>query len=490
MAYKTYIVDGRQFRTEQDYKDAMYDKELIEKLRAGTADFDASQLKWFLERVQKGEFHFRTLLGQDFEDEISERIQKLEKEKAKPKTPGKGEQSPPGTGAAQKKRTESSQGQGASVSKTERSSARANARTSGAARPSTGNTGKNADASRAARPSSGKNAGVSLAAVRPLPGEKLPEQNPGLAADAKKTGTGRSFSGYTKQQEEAIREAVRRELEKREKRRKFFLLLSGILAAAFLGIFGFYAYQERRTAAQNERLGEMIGTPSGNKDRPSGPENQGGMDPSVTLEGEREAPEVLEEYKTIYNQHKKLIGWLKFDDIDIGGKYGFPVMQTGDNEFFLSHDIEMKEDQNGTIFMDTNCDVLEPSDNFILYGHHMKSGAMFGNLDHYAREEYWKKYPYLEFDTIYEKGTYQVMYVFRSHVYSEEEIAFKYYQFIDAISEQEFDSYMEEMAEMSLYDTGVTASFGDQLLTLSTCDYQEADGRFVVVAKKIPGREE
>ena len=44
---------------------------------------------------------------------------------------------------------------------------------------------------------------------------------------------------------------------------------------------------------------------------------------------------------------------------------------------------------------------------------------------------------------------------------------------------------MNEMAEMSLYDTGVTAEYGDQLLTLSTCDYQEKNGRFVVVARKI-----
>ena len=44
---------------------------------------------------------------------------------------------------------------------------------------------------------------------------------------------------------------------------------------------------------------------------------------------------------------------------------------------------------------------------------------------------------------------------------------------------------MQEMAAMSFYDTGVTAEYGDQLLTLSTCDYQEKDGRFVVVAKKI-----
>ena len=69
--------------------------------------------------------------------------------------------------------------------------------------------------------------------------------------------------------------------------------------------------------------------------------------------------------------------------------------------------------------------------------------------------------------------------------YKEDEIAFKYYQFIDAASEQEFDSDMRSMQEMALYDTGVTAQYGDRLLTLSTCDYEESDGRFVVVAKRM-----
>ena len=81
------------------------------------------------------------------------------------------------------------------------------------------------------------------------------------------------------------------------------------------------------------------------------------------------------------------------------------------------------------------------------------------------------------------------MYVFRSRVYSEQEVVFKYYQFIDAVSELEFDSNMREMAKDSLYDTDVTASYGDRLLTLSTCDYQEAEGRFVVVAKKVKARQ-
>lgn len=77
------------------------------------------------------------------------------------------------------------------------------------------------------------------------------------------------------------------------------------------------------------------------------------------------------------------------------------------------------------------------------------------------------------------------MYVFRSKIYTADEIVFKYYQFIDANSAEEFDSNMRQMSEMSLYDTGVTASYGDRLLTLSTCDYTEEDGRFVVVAKKV-----
>ena len=91
----------------------------------------------------------------------------------------------------------------------------------------------------------------------------------------------------------------------------------------------------------------------------------------------------------------------------------------------------------------------------------------------------------IHFDTIYEKGDYLIAYIFRSKVYSEEDVNFKYYQFINANSKQEFDSYMNEMANMSLYDTGVNVEYGDQLLTLSTCDYQESQGRFVVVAKKI-----
>ncbi len=115
----------------------------------------------------------------------------------------------------------------------------------------------------------------------------------------------------------------------------------------------------------------------------------------------------------------------------------------------------------------------------------MNNGKMFSSLIKYANKDFYEKHKIIHFDTIYEKGNYEVMYAFRSRVYAADVITFKYYQFIDADSKEEFDSNMEEMAAISLIDTGVTAHLGDKLLTLSTCDYQEQNGRFVVVAKKI-----
>ena len=302
--------------------------------------------------------------------------------------------------------------------------------------------------------------------------------------NAKQQGAGKSGlspggidASKQSQGEPEIDDAVKEELQKRERRRKLIIAACSVAAVCCLGYFGIYTYYDYRTNSTYEALSDLRlnRLPTTAAPAPA-------ATPQFTLDETAPEPkEVLEEFKTLLNKNQKLIGWVKIDDTNID----YPVMQTSDNEYYLDHNLNQEYDKNGSIFMDKDCDVLQPSTNFILYGHHMKSGQMFGNLDRYSSEAYYKEHPYIQFDTIYERGTYQVMYVFRSHVYSEEEIAFKYYQFIDVNSEKEFDSYMQEMAAMSYYDTGVTAEYGDQLLTLSTCDYQEKDGRFVVVAKKI-----
>ncbi len=414
MAQKVYIVEGRQFRNPGDYACAKRDKELIDRLRCETDFTDRSALEKRKADILAGKYHFQTLLGQDFLEEIEELL---------------------------KVQTGSKKSAGA-----------------GKRAASLGGLAQRASRAEAAKQRQQTRAELQAHTERLSRREGRPE----AARD------------------KALEAVVQKELKKREARRKIIITACSLTAAFSLGYVGLYTYYNYRTENNYKMLSELrektqnvIIAEAANPAESSGP--------LYTLDEEPEEKPVLEEYKKLLIHNKKLIGWVKIDDTNID----YPVMQTDDNEYYLKHNLNQQYDKNGSIFMDKDCDVLKPSTNFILYGHHTKTGQMFGKLELYQDEEYYKEHQYINFDTIYERGTYQIMYVFRSRVYREDEIVFKYYQFIDANGEQEFNSYMQEMAKMSFYDTGVTAEYGDQLLTLSTCDYQEKDGRFVIVAKKI-----
>lgn len=264
------------------------------------------------------------------------------------------------------------------------------------------------------------------------------------------------------------------EMKKRQKKRK--LIAAGCLTICLI-CFGYFGYYYQVAAKSADEFAELAQLKESAAQNPQASKN---VVVHRTNAEDIELPDILSEYSTLYQKNQKLIGWIKIDDTVID----YPVMQTANNEYYLNHDFYQNEDKNGCIFMDYQCDVIKGCDNIILYGHHMQSGKMFGSLSKYSSENYYKEHPTIQFDTIYEKGTYQIMYVFRSKVYSEGDVTFKYYQFINAASEKEFNSAMYEMAALSLYDTGINAAYGDQILTLSTCDYQENNGRFVVVAKK------
>lgn len=264
-------------------------------------------------------------------------------------------------------------------------------------------------------------------------------------------------------------------LTKKEMRiRKTILALLFLTAVLCLGYFSYYCYDAWKVDRESERLVKL---------KENTIVNEMYADEQIVISNgeEKKTLKVLDQYKSLYNSNKTLIGWLNIADTIID----YPVMQTDDNEYYLNHNIQLEEDRNGSLFLDSHCDITNPGTNYIVYGHNMKSGKMFGSLDKYANQSFYEKHKEIRFDTIYEEGTYEVMYVFRSRVYQQDEIVFKYYQFYNANSEEEFESYMKEMEALSLYDTGVKAEYGDHLLTLSTCDYEEKDGRFVVVAKRV-----
>lgn len=311
--------------------------------------------------------------------------------------------------------------------------------------------------------------------------EKAAEEKQDLRVNVKRTVTKKTLKP-----DEELDAQARKILEQQERTRKFILFASLFVAAACILYIAIYNITKQRSASTTDLLANLRDQAANESNQSAG--NNGADDTGTIIHyvDEEEAPDILPEYIDIYNKNKRLIGWLEIADIGINGaELSLPVMQTVDNEYYLTHGFNQENDKNGCIFMDCNCDAIKPSDNLILYGHHMMSGNMFGNLVKYEDYNFYLTHKTFKFDTIYEHGEYEVMFAFRTSLKTDDDISFKYYQFIDANGAEEFNSYMNEMASMSLYDTGVRAVWGDHLVTLSTCDYEEKNGRFAVVARKI-----
>ena len=80
---------------------------------------------------------------------------------------------------------------------------------------------------------------------------------------------------------------------------------------------------------------------------------------------------------------------------------------------------------------------------------------------------------------------FEIFSVFKSRVfYKSEQDVFRYYDFINANTEKEYNEFVEEAKESSLFDNDITAKYGEQLITLVTCSYHVEDGRFVVIGKE------
>ena len=389
-------VAGRRLRTEAEYKAALRDQELIQKIRAQVDMEQPGEVITLYADLQAGKYRFETVVGNDFDDKIFELAEDYKKQ------------------------------------------------------------GYNKDSKL-----SGKKR------------KQKPKQK-SKQASKKQNKSGKQKQISLEDFDADMQKEILAQIKRRDRRRRLLIVLCSIMAAGCFGYFGVYSYFVEKNEIDYENLAQLKGDSA----------LTGSLFQGVTIhytEEEEIELEVLEEYQTLYNKNRKLIGWLKIDDTIID----YPVMQTANNEYYLDHNFNQEYDKNGSLFLDKDCDVVHRNTNLIIYGHHMKSGKMFGALNSYSSKEYAEKHSLIQFDTIYEKGTYEVMYVFRSRIYNEDEVVFKYYQFFDAASATEFDSYMQEMAAISLYDTGVTANYGDELLTLSTCDSSETDGRFVVVAKRI-----
>jgi len=184
----------------------------------------------------------------------------------------------------------------------------------------------------------------------------------------------------------------------------------------------------------------------------------------------------------LQKENSDIVAYIEIDGTNIS----YPVLQTTDNDYYVTHNYKKEYSELGSIFLDKDSSLSKPTTNFLIYGHRSKNGYMFEDLVNYKKEDFYKKHPIIKFTTNEEESEYEIIAVFLSRIYyKSEKNVFRYYFFINAENEKEFNDYVSNSKKAALYDTGKTAKYGDQLLTLSTCEYSQEDGRLAIVAKKV-----
>ena len=268
---------------------------------------------------------------------------------------------------------------------------------------------------------------------------------------------------------------------------KILLVVFLILFICSLSYIGYNQYKMQKEEKMLEDLQQSTIENPANVDIVEEPQ-QGTLEKVKNEEIEKETQEeeklqILPQYKELYQENQDLIGWIKIDDTPID----YPVMQTKDDPtFYIHRDWEKNKSQTGLPLIDARC-TLE-SENIIIYSHNMKNGTMFGSLKKYKEKSFYDEHQIIKFDTIYEEAEYQIIAVLLAQVFYNEknnEDEFVYYDYVELDSEERFQEYIDQVKDFSLYDTGITAEYGDSLITLCTCNYHVKDGRLLVVAKKI-----
>lgn len=246
-----------------------------------------------------------------------------------------------------------------------------------------------------------------------------------------------------------------------------------------LALYLFFHYKEedkqvKDALADEDSLADHISDDSLSSDVEKPPSSDASDEDAITY--------LPNPYAEQYNKNEDMAGWLVIP----GTNVDYPVMWTpSDETYYLYRDFEKKDNSNGCLILDTDSSLAPLTTNLIIHGHNMKSGAMFGNLTAYEDESYYKEHKDITLYTKECKRNYEILAVFRSQVYKKSQDVFKFYKFFDANTEEEFLDFYNNIKALSIYDTGVTAEFGDHFITLSTCVYHVKNGRFVIVAKEI-----
>ena len=206
------------------------------------------------------------------------------------------------------------------------------------------------------------------------------------------------------------------------------------------------------------------------------------MDATFSNENIAENEEKINKLKVLQEQNSDIKGWIEIE----GTQIHYPILQSEDNEYYLTHNYKKEKSSYGSIYLKNTVNIEDKHANLILYGHDMKDGEMFQNLLNYKEKSYWQEHKKVTLITENGVKKYEIIAAFLSRIfYQNEKNVFRYYNYTSLNTPEIYQEYIEHINAIQLYDTGITAEYPEALLTMITCEYSQENGRMVVIAKQV-----
>ena len=247
---------------------------------------------------------------------------------------------------------------------------------------------------------------------------------------------------------------------KQRKNKNILLLILGLILVLLVVTYTYWFFNIRNN---EETPDTEVFTPVGDVDK----EVEFSKDIGIDL---------MEESLALSLKYNDVVGWIKIP----GTSIDTPVFQSKDNARYLRHDRENNNTKWGETFLDyrNNIDEMEDRKNFIIYGHNTTEDSWFTPIMNYTDEKFYEKHKFIEFSTTNENYKWEIFTAYKTTVdffYIDTKFADK----------DEYFNFISLCKSKSIYDTGVEITKDDTILTLSTCEYSQVDGRFVIQAKLV-----
>jgi len=273
------------------------------------------------------------------------------------------------------------------------------------------------------------------------------------------------------------------EKKKMKKKNKIILLyvLLGVCVTAFLvfgGWLGYELYMDRQSQQYYTTLSGGVETrprePGYSKPAPSTPTQTPGEEDDTEEPEEEFVWEPYVDFAALNDVYPGIVAWIKLE----GTPLDYPIMQTDNNYFFLSHLPDGTKHRSGSVFLDYRNSPDFSDKNSCLYGHWSRSDDMFGVLKNYRNQAFFDENPVIH---IYTPEADFELVLFAGYLVDSgvEQPTIKFRD------DEHFMGYIKDKTRRSFFKSDVEVTADDRIVSLCTCAYDYTNARFIVVGKLV-----